>query len=132
MGRISRVPTVLVVDDEPSVRRAVRRNFELGGFEVLEAGTGAAGLALLAGGARVDAVVCDVIMPELDGVELYDAIIEAVPGLRHRVVFLTGMAHDLAVQGPIEKRGVPLVSKMDNLSIVVDAVRLALLRPPEE
>jgi two-component system cell cycle sensor histidine kinase/response regulator CckA len=129
MRRIRRMPTVLVVDDEPSVRRAVRRHFELGGLDVLEAGSGAECLALLRGGATVDAVVCDVLMPELNGLALYDAIIEQAPSLRERVVFLTGLAHEPAVHGQIEQRGVPLVSKVDDLTIVVDAVRLALLRP---
>lgn len=131
MRRISRVPTVLVIDDEASVRRAVRRRFELGGLDVLEAGSGAESLAMLRNGAKVDAIVCDVIMPELNGVALYDAIIEQAPELSQRVVFLTGLAHEPAVHGPIEERGVPLVSKLDDLTIVVDAVRLALLRPAD-
>lgn len=123
---------VLVVDDEPSVRRAVRRHFERNGLAVVEAASGADGLALLRDGASVDAVVCDVIMPELNGLALYDTIVALRPDLRDRVVFLTGMAHDPAIHAPIEARGVPLVSKMDDLTIVVDAVRVALLRraPP--
>lgn len=123
--------TILVVDDEPSVRRAVRRHFELGGMDVIEAAGGAEGLEILQRGAAVDAVVCDVVMPELNGVALYDAIVAQEPRLRQRVVFLTGLAHEPAVHELIEARGVPMVSKLHDLTILVDAVRLALLRSSE-
>ncbi|HET7603627.1 MAG TPA: response regulator [Gemmatimonadales bacterium] len=123
--------TILVVDDEPSVRRAVRRRLELSGLGVIEAGSGAEGLEVLGRGASVDAVVCDVLMPELNGVALYDAIVELEPRLRERVVFLTGLASEPAVHELIEARGVPMVSKLHDLTILVDAVRLALLRSSE-
>jgi hypothetical protein len=45
-----------------------------------------------------------------------------------RVVFLTGAARDPKVHAPIEQRGVPLLAKTDDLRLVVDAVRLALLK----
>ncbi|HET9605030.1 MAG TPA: response regulator [Gemmatimonadales bacterium] len=121
------MPTILVVDDEPSVRRAVRRRFELGGMDVIEAASGAEGLAILQRSDLVDAVVCDVVMPELNGVALYDALVEQAPRLRNRVVFLTGLASEPAVHELIEARGVPMVSKLHDLTILVDAVRLALL-----
>jgi hypothetical protein len=46
-------------------------------------------------------------------------------------VFLTGAARDPTVHQPLEDRGVPLINKLDDLSIVLDAVRLVLLRPTE-
>jgi CheY-like chemotaxis protein len=122
------VATILVVDDEPSVRRAVRRHFELVGMDVIEAASGAEGLDILQRSDLVDAVVCDVVMPELNGVALYDAIVRQTPRLRNRVVFLTGLAGEPAVDELIEARGVPLVSKLHDLTILLDAVRLALLR----
>jgi CheY-like chemotaxis protein len=124
------VATILVVDDEPSVRRAVRRHLELSGMEVIEAASGREGLQILQRGSPVDAVVCDVLMPELNGVALYDAIVEQEPRLRQRVVFLTGLASEPAVHELIETRGVPMVSKLHDLTILVDAVRVALLRSP--
>lgn len=97
-------------------------------MEILEAATGAEGLAILKRGEAVDAVVCDVLMPELNGVALYDAIVREAPRLRGRVVFLTGLAGERAVDELIEARGVPIVSKLHDLTILVDAVRIALLR----
>jgi hypothetical protein len=46
-------------------------------------------------------------------------------------VFLTGANQDPDVHRPIEQLGVPLLGKLDDLSLVVDAVRVALLRPDQ-
>jgi CheY-like chemotaxis protein len=119
------MPTVLVVDDEESVRRALRKILERGGLTVAEAGSAEEALALVEG---VDAVVSDVLMPEMSGLAFYDQLIARAPALGGRVVFLTGAAKDPAVHGPIEQRGVPLISKIDDLMLVLDAVRFALLR----
>lgn len=122
--------TVLLVDDEPSMRRALRAFFERADFGVLEAASAQEALAHVAAGGAIDAVVSDVLMPNTSGLEFYDRLVELAPGLSHRLVFLTGAARDPRVHGPIEQRGVPLISKLDDLRLVVDAVRLALLRRP--
>jgi DNA-binding NarL/FixJ family response regulator len=70
------------------------------------------------------------VMPGIDGVTFYDAVLRSTPRLRSRIVFLTGAAHEPGVHRSIEQRGVPLVSKLSDLQIVVDAVRLALFRNP--
>ena len=120
--------TVLIVDDEAAVRTALRKLFERGGLAVLEADGAGAALARLAAEPAIEAVVSDYIMPELNGLELYDKLVRQAPRLRGRVVFLTGAARDPVVHEALEQRGVPLISKLDDLQIVLDAVRLALLR----
>ena len=119
---------ILVVDDEASVRGALRKLLERVGFDVREAASGKAALETIATDSGIEAVVSDVLMPELNGVEFYDRLVIEVPRLRHRVVFLTGAASDSAVHAPVEHRGVPLLHKLDDPQLVVDAVRLALLR----
>jgi len=120
--------TVLVVDDEPSMRRALRALFERAGYRVTEAASAAEALARVAEAPGPDAVVSDVLMPEASGLEFYDALMKRAPNLAGRVVFLTGAAGDPKVHTRIEQRGVPLLAKTDDLRLVVDAVRLALLR----
>jgi CheY-like chemotaxis protein len=120
--------TVLLVDDERSVRTALRKIFERGGLTVREADSGRDALDALAVDPSIAAVVSDVMMPELDGIDFYDALVTRSPHLRDRVVFLTGAARDPTVHQPLEERGLPLISKLDDLSIVLDAVRLVLLR----
>ncbi len=121
---------ILVVDDDPAMRRAVRMLFERRGHDVGEAASATEALELINSDASPDAVVCDVLMPGMNGLELYRRIVEASPGLKDRVVFLTGANRDPAVHLPIEQLGVPLLGKLDDLELVVDAVRIALLHPP--
>jgi CheY-like chemotaxis protein len=123
------MPTVLLVDDESAIRSALRKIFERGGITVREAKSGRDALEALADDPGISAVVSDFIMPELDGLDFYDALVARSPHLRDRVVFLTGAARDPTVHRPLEERGVPLINKLEDLSIVLDAVRLVLLRP---
>jgi two-component system, OmpR family, response regulator MprA len=60
---------ILVVDDEPAVREAVERALRLEGHDVLLAGDGLEALASL-DSRPADAVVLDVLMPRVDGLEL--------------------------------------------------------------
>ena len=119
---------MLVVDDESAVRRALRKIFEQGGLTVREADSGRVALDAIAAHNDIAAVVSDFVMPEVNGLDFYDALVNTAPHLRYRVVFLTGAARDPDVHHPLEQRGVPLINKLEDLTIVLDAVRLALLR----
>jgi two-component system alkaline phosphatase synthesis response regulator PhoP len=63
---------VLVVDDDAAIRRVVRTVLEADGFEVVEAADGPAALLLLDAimGRGPDAVVLDIMMPGIDGIEV--------------------------------------------------------------
>ncbi|HET6652856.1 MAG TPA: response regulator transcription factor [Nocardioides sp.] len=64
---------VLVVDDDRAVRESLRRSLEFNGYQVALAGDGAEALASIAGQAP-DALVIDVMMPRLDGIETTRAL----------------------------------------------------------
>ena len=66
-------PRVLVVDDDRAVRDSLRRSLEFNGYDVALAGDGAEALASISG-TRPDAVVMDVMMPRLDGLEATRAL----------------------------------------------------------
>ncbi|MDN5896364.1 MAG: response regulator transcription factor [Nocardioides sp.] len=66
-------PHVLVVDDDRPVRESLRRSLEFNGFKVSMAADGAEALAGI-GSIRPDAVVMDVMMPRLDGIETTKAL----------------------------------------------------------
>jgi CheY-like chemotaxis protein len=121
--------TILVVDDDDDIRRVLRRMLEQAGHRVAEADSAAAAILLVTGGDPPDAVVCDVVMPGKTGLAFYRELVEQAPALRQRVVFLTGAASDRGVHDTIEAMGVPLLAKLDDLQLVIDAVRVALLRP---
>ncbi|HEY9563752.1 MAG TPA: response regulator transcription factor [Nocardioides sp.] len=66
-------PHVLIVDDDRAVRESLRRSLEFNGFQVSMASDGAEALAGI-GSVRPDAVVMDVMMPRLDGIETTKAL----------------------------------------------------------
>jgi PAS domain S-box-containing protein len=74
-------PRVLFADDNADMRRYVRQILLPGGYEVEAVANGAAALAALTNGAPPDLVLCDVMMPELDGFGLLAAV-RANPDLK--------------------------------------------------
>ena len=61
---------VLVVDDEPQLRRALERALKLEGYDVEMAADGEEALGAVGSGSPVDAIVLDVLMPKRDGLEV--------------------------------------------------------------
>ncbi|HEU4403964.1 MAG TPA: ATP-binding protein [Polyangiaceae bacterium] len=90
-GGRGRPAQVLVVDDEAMVARAIQRS--LSGHAVRIAPNGREALALFDAGERFDLVLCDLMMPGLSGMDVYDAVRERHPDLIDRIVFMTGGAY---------------------------------------
>ena len=83
---------VLVVDDEPLVASAARRLLARS-HEVQVAHSGHSALALLETG-LFDAVLCDIMMPNMTGLELHALLSSTRPELARRMIFLTGGVFD--------------------------------------
>jgi CheY-like chemotaxis protein len=80
---------VAVVDDEPGVCRAIERL--LGGEQDVETFKNARELAeRIAEGARFDAILCDLMMPDMTGMELHGVLERAAPALANGMIFMTG------------------------------------------
>ena len=94
------VPTILTVDDEPSVLSALRRLFRLQGYKTLQATSGAEGLALFKAN-RVDLVISDMRMPEMDGSRFLELVREHDEGVAR--ILLTGYADMTATIEAINK-----------------------------
>jgi PAS domain S-box-containing protein len=81
--------TVLLVEDEPEVRRLTREILEMNGYAVLEAGDGAAALrAAREHPGPIDLLLTDVVMPGLRGQEVAQALVAT--GRRPRVLYISG------------------------------------------
>lgn len=80
---------VLVVDDEPSILSSLRRLLRQHGLEVFVAGSGREALELLAR-ERVDVVISDMRMPEMDGAQLLEQVFARWPETKR--ILLTGFA----------------------------------------
>ncbi|RMG06471.1 MAG: response regulator, partial [Planctomycetota bacterium] len=103
---------VLVVDDE----RAVARSLSL----VLEPHAVAVAHSLAEAVSRAredpfDALVCDLLMPDANGVEVYEAVVAAQPELKDRVVFMTGAVTPDALELPA---GRPLLQKPFDIGLL--------------
>jgi PAS domain S-box-containing protein len=81
---------ILVVDDEPMVLRALQRTLE-SDHEVTAMSSAAEALCLLAQDPNFDLILCDLMMPDATGMDLYESLL-ARSELAQRVVFLTGGA----------------------------------------
>ena len=73
--------TILLIDDDEAFRSMLRRALQRVGYDVVEASDGRAGLQALSD-ARVDLVITDIIMPEMDGLETIRALRQSHPELK--------------------------------------------------
>jgi CheY-like chemotaxis protein len=106
MGR----ETVLLVEDEDSVRRIARRSLERAGDTVLEAPDGATALALYEDHAEeVDLLVTDVVMPGLSGRQVAEAARALQPALK--VLFLSGYCDDAVLRDVVSAADEALLPK---------------------
>jgi signal transduction histidine kinase/ActR/RegA family two-component response regulator len=80
---------LLVVDDDVLVARTLAR--QLSGHHVEVVSSGQAALERLSGGmSNFDLVLCDLMMPDMTGMEVYEAVEERCPALAERFVFISG------------------------------------------
>ncbi|MBP6631683.1 MAG: response regulator [Kofleriaceae bacterium] len=80
---------VLVIDDEPIILRSMTRILS-GEHQVTALSDPREALALIAGGARFDVIICDLLMPHQSGMEVYEAVLACAPDQAARFVFITG------------------------------------------
>ncbi len=113
---------ILVIDDEPLVAAAVRR--ALSRRCVTVATGGQAALDLVRSGARFDHILCDLMMPEMTGMEFHAQLTREAPDQADLVTFMTGGAFTEAASAFVERHPRPWLEKpldLEKLRRVVDA-----------
>jgi signal transduction histidine kinase len=119
--------TVLVVDDEPTIRMLVIEVIEELGHTVLEAGDGAAAMRVLATGARIDLLVTDVGLPgQLNGRQVADAAVAQLPDLK--VLFITGYAENAVIGNGQLAPNMALVTKPFAMDVIAARITAMLHR----
>ncbi len=114
--------TVLVVDDEPTVRMLVVDALHELGYVAIEAGDGAGGLRVLQSDARIDLLITDVGLPAgMNGRQLADAGRIARPGLK--VLFITGYAENAVLSHGHLDPGMHVLTKPFAMDILADRIR---------
>jgi PAS domain S-box-containing protein len=117
--------TVLVAEDDPSVRMLVKSVLERNGYRVLVAEDGLAALELARQEkGRIDLLLSDVVMPGMNGRALRDALLELYPGLR--VLFMSGYTGDVLTGLGGLDRDVALVPKPFTPEILLGGIRKLL------
>jgi CheY-like chemotaxis protein len=94
---------LLVVDDEPLIREILQEGL-VGLGEVLAAGSGRQALELIAAQPDFDLILCDLMMPDVTGVELAQHLERSAPELARRMIFLTGGAFSEEARAFLEGR----------------------------
>jgi two-component system, cell cycle sensor histidine kinase and response regulator CckA len=118
---------VLVVDDEPGVRRFATRALEREGYSVLQAGDGTEALELLSSrNGAIEVVVSDIVMPRMNGVELMQSLATSHPHLP--VILMSGYAttalSELGIAAPCS-----VLSKPFTAERLLEEVQRCIRRP---
>jgi PAS domain S-box-containing protein len=124
VSRAEHGETVLVVDDEPTIRMLVTEVLEGLGYAAIEAEDGRAGLKILESPARVDLLITDVGLPGgMNGRQLADFARTRRPDLK--VLFITGYAENAVVGDGRLAHGMHVMTKpfaMDSLAVRIEDI----------
>ena len=107
------MPRVLVIDDEAPIRLLCRVNLEAAGIEVSEAEDGKSGLDV-ARAERPDVILLDVMMPGMDGWQVFEQLLQDQSTSKIPIVFLTARAELRDQARGLELGGVDYVTKPFN------------------
>ena len=120
--------TILLVEDEDMVRAVAERALTRQGYTVLTANDGEQGLEVLANTDRIDLLISDVVMPNMDGPSMVARARRARPDLP--VLFMSGYAEE-QLRKSIDIPNVAFLPKPFSVSQLAEAARDAMaVRPP--
>jgi CheY-like chemotaxis protein len=113
--------TVLVIDDEPTVRMLIVEVLVEAGYAALEAEDGPSGLKILDSGVRVDLLITDVGLPGgMNGRQVADAARASRPDLK--ILFVTGYAENAAVGNGYLEPGMEVITKPFVMADLADKI----------
>jgi len=116
---------VLIIDDERSIRNAIREILEYEKFVVEEAEDGLQGVVKVKGG-KYDVILCDIKMPKMDGIEVLDRILLLAPDTP--VVMISGHGNVETAVDALKNGAYDYISKPLDLNRLLVSVRNALDR----
>lgn len=120
--------SIAIIDDEAAVARALERTLEHDHSVSVHLNPSEALEALSAGTVQFDLVLCDVLMPELRGDELYRRLCERHAHYQSRFVFMTGGALPPEAQELVSNKAITLLLKPFETQDLVEAIAKQLRR----
>jgi two-component system cell cycle sensor histidine kinase/response regulator CckA len=118
---------VLLVEDEPAVRRLALRTLKDAGYDVLDAADGEEALRVAGAEDRIDVLVTDVVMPRVGGAELAERIRERRPGVK--VLLVSGYARGAEPSEEVTGRGYAFLAKPFTPAALARTIRELLDAP---
>jgi two-component system NtrC family sensor kinase len=131
-------PRILVIDDEATIRMALRRFFTRQGWQVDEAANGESGYSMILLDARQHdqpryaVVLSDLRMPGLNGIELYGRLKASHPEIIGRLIFSTGDIVSEESAAFVRTTDCPVLQKPFELGTLKSAVQQLLRAAPTE
>jgi PAS domain S-box-containing protein len=113
---------ILVIDDEPAIRRAIEATLQKY-HDVTTVADARDALALLQRDERFDVILCDVMMPQVTGIDFYVDVCRVAPAVARRIVFMTGGAFTLRARAFLEDIPNEQISKPFEPGALVATVR---------
>jgi two-component system cell cycle sensor histidine kinase/response regulator CckA len=124
-SRVDGSETVLLVEDEESVRQLVRETLELKGYKVLEADNGESALQIVSEySGKIDMLITDVVMPGMSGRELSARLCSSCPQIK--VLYLSGYTEDAIVHEGVVDPDTAFLQKPFTLQMLSRKVREVL------
>jgi len=119
---------VLIIDDDQQVTASMAILFE--GNDVQVVHSGQEGLSRMLEGGEYDWIFCDLMLRDLSGMDLYEAVRRARPGLEQRFVFMTGGAFTSRARAFVQQAQCPCLVKPFHPHQVIAALRRRTASPP--
>jgi len=121
-------PSILVIDDQPTVRRMAHRLLSEWGFRVFEAESGEEGMEVLeTARSGVQLVIVDVVMPLADGVQVTARIRERWPA--QRTLYMSAHPAEVLMEYGLTKLDAPFLAKPFTRDELLSKVSDALAQP---
>ncbi len=117
---------VLVIDDEPFIAGLCRRALEAE-HDVEVATSALAALSYIEVARNLDVILCDLMMPDTSGMELYEIVLRRFPALGPRFVFFSGGTFTTAARSFRERVSNPFLDKPCSPALLRDTVREMVL-----
>jgi len=123
MPSVDNAPHILLVEDEAFLRELVMEGLQDAGFSVVEASDGTSGVQALQSDQRIDVLLSDIKLPDIDGYQVAEAARTLRPGMK--VILMTGYAPSplpLSLQSVVYR----VLQKPFSLETLPDMVNAAL------
>lgn len=117
---------ILIIDDESALGRVLAVGFRP--HEVVVAASGREGLERIENDAPYEAILCDLMMPDMSGADVYEYLKENKPGAEQRIIFMSGSAFTSQARDFLTATPNPCLQKPFQVADALQAIEEAIRR----